>query len=331
MASLTDIARAARVSIATVSRVANDSDLVREKTRLRVKRAMDRLDYKPNRVARRLRQRGGRRHLLGLIIPEIENHHFSEIVRGVEEAAYAQKFAVMLCNSDDDPAKEKFYLDILRAESVDGVIVPPIRDRDPVLLAAAAGGLPLVVIDRRLDEPGVDSILVDNHRGTVLAVEHLLERGHRAIAHIAGPQGNFTARERKKAWAGTLAAHGLAVREDFVWWGDNRQDSGAAGAEALLSLAQPPGALFVGNNLMAAGALEVIHRRGLVVPGDVAVVSFDDPPWAQSIRPALTAIRQPTREIGRLAVELLLRRLNEPDAPVQRLVLEPELMIRNSS
>jgi len=292
---------------------------------------MDHLNFHPNRVARRLRQRSGRRHLLGLIIPEVENPHFSEIVRGVEDAAYAQEFAVMLCNSDDDPAKEKFYLDILQAESVDGVIVPPIHDRDPVLLAAAAGGLPLVVIDRHLECATVDTILVDNRLGGMLAVEHLLQRGHRAIAHIAGSPRNFTARVRKAAWAETLAAHGLSVPAEFLWWGDNRQESGAAGAEALLSLPQPPRAIFVGNNLMAAGALEAIHRRGLKVPDDIALVGFDDPPWARALSPALTTIRQPTQEIGRRAVALLLQRLIDPRAPVQRLILAPELMIRSST
>jgi DNA-binding LacI/PurR family transcriptional regulator len=331
MTSLTSIARVARVSTATVSRVLNDPGLVKERTRLRVQRAMTRLDYRPNRVAQRLRQNGGLRKLIGLVIPEIENHHFAEIVRGVEEAAYARNFAVILCNSDDDPAKEKFYLDLLRAESVDGVIVPPIHDRDPVLLAAAASGLPLVAIDRRLEDPTVDTILVDNRLGATLAMEHLLKRGHRTIAHIAGPQQNSTMRDRWTAWAETLAAHRISIGDNYVWWGDNQQDSGAAGAEVLLALKRRPGAIFVGNNLMAAGALEVIYRHGLAVPDDIAVVGFDDPPWARALRPALTVIRQPTHKIGQLAVELILRRLKNPKSPVQHVMLTPELVVRDSS
>jgi LacI family transcriptional regulator/LacI family repressor for deo operon, udp, cdd, tsx, nupC, and nupG len=331
MASLIEIARAARVSIATVSRVINESGVVKERTRLRVRRAMERLDYRPNRVARRLRQRSGRRQLLGVIIPEIENPHFSEIVRGIEDAAYERKFAVMLCNSDDDPAKEGFYLDVLRGESVDGVIVPPIHERDPALLAAAAAGLPVVVIDRRLENPAVDSVVVDNRQGTRLAVGHLLARGHREIAVIAGPQQNNTMRDRLEAWADTLAANGLAAPSEFIRWGDNRQESGVACAEALLSLAKRPRAIFVCNNLMAAGALEAIHRLGLSVPGDIAIVGFDDPPWAQALSPSLTTVRQPTREMGRLAVSLLLRRIDEPLSPPRNVVLAPELMVRDSS
>jgi LacI family transcriptional regulator len=331
MASLTDIARAARVSTATVSRVVNAPEVVAAATRGRVQRAMARLRYQPNRVARRLRQRRGRRQLLGLIIPEIENPHFAEIVRGVEDAAYARRFAVMLCNSDNDPAKQQFYLDILRAESVDGVIVPPIQDRDPALLAAAAAGLPLVVIDRRLNHPRVDSVLVDNRRGVRLAVEHLCRRGYSSLAHLAGPPENFTSRERQEAWAEALAACGIPAPAPYVCPGDNQRESGVAGAEALLSLPHPPRAIFVNNNLMAIGALEVIHRRGLSVPRDVALVAFDDPPWAQALRPALTTVRQPTREIGRAAVDLLLSRLDQPALPARRVLLPPELMVRDSS
>lgn len=331
MVSLTEIARAARVSIATVSRVVNEPDFVAAQTRARVRRAMTRLGYHPNRVARRLRQRNGCRQLLGLIIPEIENSHFAEIVRGVEDAAYTRRFAVMLCNSDNDPAKQQFYLDILRAESVDGVIVPPIQDRDPTLLAAVAAGLPLVAIDRRLDHPGVDSVLVDNRRGARLAVEHLLQRGYSSIAHVAGPPQNSTSRDRQEAWAETLFAHGLPVPPEYFWPGDNQRESGITGAEALLSLPNPPRAIFVANNLMATGVLEVTHRRGLAVPGDLALVGFDDPPWAQALRPALTTVRQPTREIGRVAVELLLDRLAGPDAPVRHVLLDPELVVRASS
>ena len=331
MANLTDVARAARVSIATVSRVVNQPGTVKAETRRRVAQAMERLGYRPNRVARRLRQRSGRRQLLGIIIPEIDNFHFAEIVRGVEEAAYERQFALILCNSEGDAAKQRFYLEVLRAESVDGIIAPPLRERDPLLLAAAADGLPIVTIDRRLASRGVDSVVVDNGRGAELAVDRLIGRGCRAIGHIAGPLEVTTARERWEGWRRTLIARGISPRADFVYWGDNRHESGAAGARALLALAEAPQALFVGNNLMTAGALEAIHQLGLKVPEDVAILGFDDPPWAAALRPALTTIRQPTRKIGRLAVELLLRRLAEPDSPRTRLVLPPELLVRESA
>lgn len=328
---LTDVARAARVSTATVSRTLNEPVSVAERTRLRVQRAIERLGYHHNRVAGRLRRTRGRSQILGLIIPEIENTHFAEIASGVEAAAHAEKIAVILCNSADDPAKQKFYIDILRGEAVDGVIVPALHDHDPVLLAAVAASLPIVAIDRQLAARSVDSVLVDNRRGTLLAMEHLCQRGYPTIAHIAGPPLLSTARERRAAWAEALAAHGAPHPAQYLFIGDNRRESGAAGAETLLSLRHPPRALFVGNNLMALGALEVIHRRGLAVPGDIALVSFDDPPWARAVSPALTTVRQPTHEIGRTAVALLLRRLSEPTAPVQHVVLTPELMIRASS
>jgi LacI family transcriptional regulator/LacI family repressor for deo operon, udp, cdd, tsx, nupC, and nupG len=328
-AGLTDVARAARVSIATVSRATNSPDLLDKDTMQRVKRAMEKLDYTPNRVARRLRQRTGPRHLIGLMVPEIENPHFAEIVRGVEDAAYEQAYAVMLCNSDNNDAKQQFYLDLLRAESVDGIIIPPIHDRDPSVLGLT--GLPVVAIDRRLRGSSFDSVRVDNRLGARLAMEHLLARGHRAIAHIAGPRQNPTSMERLEAWRESLAAHRVDCPASLLWQGNNLRDGGVAGAEALLSLRKRPTAVFVCNCMMALGVLEVVNRMGLSVPGDVAVVGYDDPPWAQALRPALTAIRQPAREMGRMAVELLLRRLNSPGARPEHRILIPELMIRQSS
>ena len=264
MANLLDVARAARVSSATVSRSLNEPATVTEETRERVFAAMRRLAYQPNRVAGRLRQRPGRRRILGLIIPEIENPHFAEIVRGVEDTAQAQKTAVILCNSDDDPAKQKFYLDLMRGENVDGVIVPPVTVRDPALLAAIAAQLPVVVIDRRLAFRRTDSVLVDNREGTRLAIDHLMSRGYTTIAHIAGPQQLFTSSERKEAWAASLKAHGLERPENYLIIADNQRAGGMAAAEKLLSLPKPPRAIYINNNLMAMGALEVIRLRRVV-------------------------------------------------------------------
>src|SRR5208283_5977525 len=165
MSSLTDVAKVAGVSIATVSRVISHPEKVASQTQIAVLKAMKDLDYQPNRVARRLRQRGGKRQLLGLIIPDIQNPFFAEIARGVEDVAYANQFAVMLCNSDENLERESFYLDVMRAESVDGIILPPINDQDAAVTKIAESGMPIVTVDRSLSGSTIDKVEVDNCQG----------------------------------------------------------------------------------------------------------------------------------------------------------------------
>lgn len=330
MASLTDVARHANVSIATVSRVINNSDKVVAETRALVCKAMEELGYKPNRVARRLRQRGRVRHLLGLIIPDIQNPFYAELARGVEDVAYANKFAVMLCNSDEDLKKEAFYIDVLQAESVDGIILPPISEKDAVVIKLIESGVPVVTVDRSLAHRCMDKVEVDNRRGAHEAVEHLIKLGHRRIGLIAGRLNVSTSRERRQGYEDALTAHKLPVAAGYIRGGDFKQASGRAMADELLDLATPPTALFVLNNLMTVGALESIHRRKLRIPKDIAVIGFDDLPWAEALDPPLTVVRQPAYEVGQAAAELLIKRLEEPNRAETHLKLLPRLVIRSS-
>lgn len=330
MSSLTDVAKAAGVSIATVSRVISHPEKVAPDTEARVRKSMAELNYQPNRVARRLRQRGGKRHLLGLIIPDIQNPFFSEIARGVEDVAYANQFAVMLCNSDEDLKKESFYLDVLRAESADGIILPPITDRDAAVSRVAESGMPIVTVDRSLSNLTVDKVEVDNRQGAFDAVAHLTKTGHKRIGLITGKLNISTSRDRKLGYEDALAAAGIAGDPELVRTGDYKQASGVALAEELLALPKPPTALFVANNLMAVGAIETIHRRKLRIPADVAIIGFDDLPWAEALDPPLSVVRQPAYEVGRAAAELLLKRLGDRNSPAAWLRLRPRLILRNS-
>lgn len=330
MASLTDVAKRAHVSIATASRVINNSDKVVAKTRTLVLKAMEELGYQPSRVARRLRQKGGRRHLLGLILPDIQNPFFAEVARGVEDVAYANQFAVLLCNSDEDLKKEAFYLDVMRAESVDGVILPPIIEHDREVLKLVQSGMPIVCVDRTLSNTSVDTVEVDNYQGAYEAVKHLIGLGHKRIALIAGRANLSTSRDRRRGYQEAMAAANLPVRPEYVRVGDNKQASGRALADELLGLRSRPTALFVSNNLMAVGALEAIHARKLRVPAEVAVIGFDDLPWAEALDPPLTVVRQPAYEVGAAAAELLLKRLSNRDSPASWLRLQPRLILRSS-
>ncbi len=317
------------MSISTVSRTINHTGKISVKTQEHVRRVMRELGYKPNRVARRLRA-GGKCHLIGLIIPNIQNPFFADLARGVEDVAYRNNFAVLLCNYDEDAAKEQFYLDVMVAESVDGIILPPIHEDDSAVLRVAQSGVPVVCVDRALSVGGIDKVEIDNQRGAFEAVAHLLSKGHRRIGLISGPVDSSTGRERLAGYRQALAQAGWADEPELIRYGDYKQASGRALALELLALTPPPSALFVSNNLMTIGALEAISARQMRIPRDIGLISFDDLPLAAVFNPPLTVVRQPAYEVGRSAAELLLKRIEDPKRPATSLKLSPELVIRGS-
>jgi DNA-binding LacI/PurR family transcriptional regulator len=331
MASLQEVARQAKVSIATVSRVLNKSDKVVPETRAVVEQALRDLDYRPSRVARRLRMKDGHAHLVGLIIPDIQNPFYAEIARGVEDAAYANRYALLLCNSDENLEKERFYLDVMLDESVDGLVLPPFDETDAAVVDIVKTGMPVVCVDRSLSKVKTDLVEVDNHRGALDAVNHLLDKGHKQIGLIEGRADVSTSRERRRGYLDALAARGIAPRKELMRAGDFKQESGRVLTNELLDLRKPPTALFVCNNLMTVGALGALHQRGLRVPQDVAVVGFDDLPWAEALDPPPTVVRQPAYEVGKQAMELLLKRIIEPTRPAVTVRLLPELVVRRST
>ncbi|HYP18355.1 MAG TPA: LacI family DNA-binding transcriptional regulator [Opitutus sp.] len=331
MASLQEVARRAKVSIATVSRVLNQSDKVVPETRAIVEQALRDLGYRPSRVARRLRMKDGRAHLVGLIIPDIQNPFYAEIARGVEDAAYAAEYALLLCNSDEDPEKEQFYLEVMRSECVDGIVLPPFDETDAAVAEMVRSGMPVVCVDRSLSKVKTDLVEVDNYRGAFEAVAHLIEKGHKQIGLIEGRTDVSTTRERRRGYLDALAEGGIAVRKELMRAGDFKQESGRVLAGELLDLRKPPTALFALNNLMTVGALMAVHQRELRVPQDVAVVGFDDLPWAESLDPPLSVVRQPAYEVGKQAMELLLKRIMEPTRPPVTMRLLPQLIVRRST
>lgn len=330
MSKLEDVARLARVSISTVSRVINEPTLVREETRTRVQEAIRTLRYQPSRVARRLRVENGRANLIGLVIPDIQNPFFADVARGVEDMAQQHGYMVFLGNSDEDALKERRYLEVMRAESVDGIIVPPIAENDAAMAELADLGLPMVCVDRRLARVTMDTVVVDNMRGAYEAVDHLIRLGHRRIGFIEGRPELSTSRERLQGYHQALQEHGIAFDRSLIREGDSRQPSGRSLTLELLHLPEPPSALLVGNNLMALGALEAIYLEGVRLPHDLALISYDDLPWAMAFNPPLTAVRQPGYEVGRRATELLLQRIREPARSTSLVMLQPELVVRES-
>jgi len=326
--TLKDVANLAGVSTATVSRVLNNFPHVADETRSKVLWAMEQLGYRPSRVARRLRVEATQ--ILGLIIPNIANPFFPSVTRGIEDIAYANEHTLLLCNSDDDLAKESLYVDVLQAERVAGIIICPADENTTSCEPLLRNGVPVVAMDRRLCRFDVDTVLVDNVKGACQATSHLIRLGHGRIGLIGGPSSITTGRERQEGYEKALREHGIELDQSLIKIGNFKQDSGYQKTCELLEMDDPPTAIFAANNLMTLGALNAIHEKGLNIPPDVAIVGFDDMPWAPSLDPPLTTVAQPTYELGRRAADLLLKRIADKDREPVEMILEPILIVRKS-
>lgn len=323
-----DVAQRAGVSIATVSRVLNDSPHVRPAVKRKVLRAIKALNYQPNRTAQRLRAKQSK--VLSLIISDIQNPFFTAVVRGIEDVAYQNGYSLLLCNSDEDPEKEQLYVDVMRAEAVAGVIIASASEAEPHIDDLLDAHIPVVAIDRRIKDRRVDSVLVANTQGAYNAVAHLIALGHRRIGFIGLPLTRTMGRERYEGYQRALRANGLSVTRSYVRIADAKQHGGHDSTLDLLTQAPHLTALFVANNLMTLGALEALRERGLKIPDDISIIGFDDMPWANLLQPPLTAIAQPTYAMGQKAAELLLERLQNPHQPISHIQLDTTLIVRGS-
>ena len=325
--TLKDVANRAGVSKATVSRVLNNNPRVAEDLRLRVVEAVQALGYQPNRAARRLRASSS--DVLGLIISDIANPFFISVVRGVEDTAYAHNMSVVLCNTDEDLVRQQIYLRVMQAEHVAGLIISP-ANVDEDFSGLKRLGIPVILLDRQTDKLVTDAVVVDNVAGACDAVRHLIGLGYERIGIVGGTPHLTTGRQRTEGYRKALHDAGIRIDERLVKHGDFKTDSGYRLTNELLQLPQPPRAIFVANNLMTLGALRAIREQGVRVPEEVALVGFDDMPWSSELCPPLTAVSQPTYELGQETVHLLLRRLADPNAPIRTVTLQPRLVVRES-
>ncbi|GAA3222981.1 LacI family DNA-binding transcriptional regulator [Nonomuraea helvata] len=322
MPTIYDVAREAGVSAATVSRVLNGAQTVDPDMVARVLTAVRELGYRPNAVARNLRR--SRTTLWAVIISDIGNPFFTAMVRGIEDVAQQEGYSVVLCNSDEDPAKEETYVAAALSEQMAGVIISS-SGSVKAAKTLIESPIPVVAVDRELPRGSVDTVMVDNEAGARTAVEHLLAAGYRRIACITGPEGVSTADLRLRGYTAALSAPPVIVRTDF------REQGGYDAMAALLSSPEPPDAVFVANNLMTVGALRCLKERGVDVPGEMGLVGFDEVPWADLVRPSPTTVAQPTYELGRMAARLLVDRIATPAAKPATIVLPAELHPRQSS
>lgn len=323
-----DVAEKARVSTATVSRVLAGVGVVSESLSKRVHAAAQKLSYQPNRVARSLRERRSR--TIGVLIPNIQNPFFTGVIRGIEDRLRATDHLLLLGNSDDDPAREKAYLDLLRAEGVGGLILVPGLAGPKPYRELLAAGLALVAIDRVVPKLACDSVASANAEGAAVAVRHLIGLGHRRIALITGPREVSAANERLEGYFTALREAGLPREAALICHTPFRPEGGYEAVVKLLALAARPTAIFAASDVTALGTLRALHERGVRIPQEMAVLSFDDMPWAAALQPPLTAIAQPTYEMGATAARLLLQRMREPNRPFEQVRLATSLVVRAS-
>lgn len=324
-----DVAQRAGVSKATVSHVINQTRYVEEETKQRVLQVIAELDYRPNAAARSLTTH--RTGTLGMVISDASNLFFGEMLLGVEQVVRPKNYGLLVCNTDEVLEQEDHYLNLLLRQRVDGIIAAATSQQWGALAEAAVQHTPIVFVDRAFATLEGPYVGVNNQGGAYLGTKHLIARGYRQIGIVAGLQRLSTMRERLAGFTQALQEYAIPLPLEWIGTSPLSIEGGRTATRELLSLAQRPTALFLNNNLLSLGALLALKDLGLHCPQDVALVGFDDHPWAAVSEPPLTVVRQPARQVGQKAAELLFALLTGEQPPALRLLLDCELIVRASS
>lgn len=326
-ATIRDVARHAKVSVASVSRALNGTGVVTERTRQRILRVAEKLRYTPHAAARSLSTKSTQ--TIGVLLPDIYGEYFSELIRGIDLAARARGLHLLVTSSHDDASEAAAAIRAMSGR-VDGLLI-----MSPHIDAAFLGnelrvGVPTVLMNTRNEGRIFSSLTVDNYSGAEAMMRHLVGLGHRRIAHITGPAGNFDSQERLRGYRAARAKLRLAGKE-LVIPGDFNEESGYAAGKQVLAMAERPDAIFAANDMMAIGCTFALTEAGVAVPTDIAVTGFDDIPIARFVTPPLTTVRVEIAELGRRALERVTSAVSEPEAALSsKETLKPKLVVRVS-
>lgn len=327
--TMQDVAEQAGVSKATVSHVINETRYVEEATKERVQDAIRALGYRPNVAARSLTTQ--RTRVIGLIVSDVTNTFFGEIMLGVEDVLIANGYSLMVCNTSEVLEREAYYIDILLRQGVDGIIAAATSQNWDALNEAAKLNIPIVMLDRTFDNAKSPYVGVNNKYGAYLGTKHLIDRGYREIGILSGFQRLSTMRERLSGFEMALSEAGLPLRQRWCVDSHLSIEDGQSAMQALMAQDERPQAVFVCNNLLSLGALMGLQDLDLRCPRDVAIVGFDDHPWAQVSSPPLTVVRQPTYRIGETAAHKVLQALNGDQDDIPSALFNCELVLRRST
>ncbi|ABA73665.1 LacI family transcriptional regulator [Pseudomonas fluorescens] len=328
MATIKDVAALAGISYTTVSHVVNKTRPVSEEVRLKVEAAIKSLDYVPSAVARSLKAKTTA--TIGLLVPNSLNPYFAELARGIEDYCERNGYCVILCNSDDNPDKQRSYLRVLLEKRIDGLIVASAGGDSGLAQGLAGVKTPMVIVDRGLEGVDADLVRIDHEYGAYLATRHLLELGHRDIATIGGPASTSVAQMRQAGFARALKEAGVEVAPSRMLESDFTSTGGYNAASILLER-NPPSAIFAGNDMIGIGVLRAAAERNVRVPAELSVIGFDDIQMSRYVYPALTTVGQSILQLGEMAAEVLLRRIATPDLATDQRIVTPSIVLREST
>ena len=328
--TIREVAKAAGASVATISATLNNSDYVSAKMRTRIEEAIKTLRYRPNDLARGLRLQ--KTHSIAIVVPDLSNNFYIELVRGAKDYAASANYTVLIGDSRDRWEEERNYLDSFHRRRVDGVVRVPAINGGGGKSRSVLGNLPVVYADRypHARDPFVARVEVDNTRAAESATRYLLSLGHRRIGVITGDRSSGTSVDRLAGFTRAMQAVNIRPEHSIIHTGHNDMESGHFHAMQLLTRTERPTAIFCTNNMMALGALAAIQEIGLACPQDISLLGFDDFYWATLLRPRLTVVRQPAREIGMLAARLLIDHIEGRPTVPSRQLLETQLIVRDS-
>ena len=327
--TMNDVARAASVSVATVSALINGTAKVSPKLTQRIEDAIAQIGYERNAIARSLKM--GMTHTIGLTVTDIRNPFFTDLVSTIQFVLSRAGYAVMVCSNDETPELQEQQIRLLLDRAVDGLIIAPAGEDVILKELLTSVRRPVVMVDRTCDGLDIDTVTLDNRKAAFDAISYLLTLGHRRIGFISGPQHASTGRDRLDGYRAALAAGGVPFAPELVEGGNFGEVDGYRAAMKLLSQRQRPSAVFSANNLMTIGTMKAVRDIGLKCPEDISVACFDDFPWADVFHPQLTTVAQPVQDMAEHAAALLLDRLSgKSDEAPRHLVLRGQLIVRES-
>ena len=331
-ATIEDIAKRSGFSVSTVSRVLNkkaSKHRISDKTQQLILKVAEELKYRPNQLARSLRLK--RTHTIGLVVPDISNPFFAYVTRSVQTSVYRIGYSLVVCDTDENLALEIEHTNLLLSKGVDGLIIMPVGQKCDHLRRVMKEGVPFVLVDRSFDDLDADAVIVDNYKGAYEAVEHLIFHGHRRIGIIQGLPNTSTSVRRLQGYKDALRKHGIPIVEDIIVGDSFRQENGYLETKVLLSMPDPPTAIFATSDLITLGVLEAINEEGLRIPDDISLVVFDDVDFGPFLKCPLTTVAQPKEIMGELAVKILIERIRDSRRKEgKRIVLKPTLVVRSS-
>ena len=331
--TIRDIALRARVSHATISRVLNNSGYVKDETRKRVQKIIKELNYTPSAIARSLST--SKTNTIGVIVPDINNLFFGEIIKGITQIADVHNLNIILCDTDEDKDKELKAINVLKEQRIQGLIITPTVDKDPInrenLNALNNLGIPIILIDGHVEYLNFSGVFIDHVKGAYDGTAALIKAGHTKIAIITGNMNSRPARERLLGYEKALEANDILIENEYIFYGDYKCETAYEITKQILKMDNKPTAIFVTSNTMILGCIKAFNEEKIDVPRDMSIIGFDKVDMLNIIGMNISFINGPSIELGRIGMKMLLENLiNNQISEISREIISPEIILKGS-